>query len=189
MPKNMKTRKGKDGFNYPYTSPDLVIDPSGKSVTTKFNELEDKMKKVGSTSIDDTNTTTDKTWSSSKISSQFKDIANLFSTEQTTNSYKIKCGNKVIAEIPLGSTTPSQPTVTKYSITNTLSNATNSNSMTEIEENQSYTATITANEGYDINNITVTMGGTDITNTAVNSNTINITQVTGDVIITVTTNR
>lgn len=74
MPKNMKTRKGKDGFNYPYTSPDLVIDPSGKSVTTKFNELEDKMKKVGSTSIDDTNTTTDKTWSSSKIDSQFKDI-------------------------------------------------------------------------------------------------------------------
>lgn len=75
MPKNMKTRKAKDGFNYPYTSPDLVIDPSGKSVTTKFNELEDKMKKVGSTSIDDTNTTTDKTWSSSKIDSQFKDIA------------------------------------------------------------------------------------------------------------------
>ena len=76
MPKNMKTRKGKDGFNYPYTSPDLVIDGKGKSATTKFNELEDKIKKVGSTSIDDTNTTTDKTWSSSKIDSQFKDIAN-----------------------------------------------------------------------------------------------------------------
>lgn len=75
MPKNMKTRKGKDGFNYPYTSPDLVIDGKGKSATTKFNELEDKIKKVGSTSIDDTNTTTDKTWSSSKIDSQFKDIA------------------------------------------------------------------------------------------------------------------
>lgn len=83
MPKNMKTRKGKDGFNYPYTSPDLVIDPSGKSVTTKFNELEDKMKKVGSTSIDDTNTTTDKTWSSSKISSQFKDIAKQISNIKT----------------------------------------------------------------------------------------------------------
>lgn len=76
MAKNMKTRKGKDGFNYPYTSPDLVIDPSGKSVTTKFNELEDKIKKVGSTSIDDANTTTDTTWSSSKIDSQLKDIAN-----------------------------------------------------------------------------------------------------------------
>lgn len=106
MPKNMKTRKGKDGFNYPYTSPDLVIDPSGKSVTTKFNELEDKMKKVGSTSIDDTNTTTDKTWSSSKIDSQFKDIANNFTTEQTDSSFIIKYGNKIIAEIPLN-TTPS----------------------------------------------------------------------------------
>lgn len=158
----------------------------------QINLIEDDTSMNG---ISDTNhdnlETTNKTiiGAINEVNTQFKDIANLFSTEQTTNSYKIKCGNKVIAEIPLGSTTPSQPTVTKYSITNTLSNATNSNSMTEIEENQSYTATITANEGYDINNITVTMGGTDITNTAVNSNTINITQVTGDVIITVTTNR
>lgn len=118
------------------------------------------------------------------LNSQYKDIANLFTTEQTTNSYKIKCGNKVIAEIPLGSTVP---TVTKYTITNTLSNATNSNSVTEIEENQSYTATITANKGYTINEITVTMGGNDITSSAVKSNKINISQVTGNIIITVTT--
>lgn len=29
MSKNIKTRKGKDGFNYPYTSPDLVVDSTG----------------------------------------------------------------------------------------------------------------------------------------------------------------
>lgn len=78
MAKNMKTRKGKDGFSYPYTSPDLVIDENGKSATTKFNELETKIGTGSGTSIDDVNTSTDKTWSSSKIDSQFKNIANLF---------------------------------------------------------------------------------------------------------------
>lgn len=101
MPKNMKTRKAKDGFNYPYTSPDLVIDPSGKSVTTKFNELEDKMKKVGSISIDDTNTTTDKTWSSSKIDSQFKDIANEIGTEtlETTSKEIVGAINEINTQV------------------------------------------------------------------------------------------
>ena len=47
-----------------------------------------------------------------EVDTQFKDIVNLFSTEQTTNSYKIKYGNKVIAEIPIGSsTTPIEPVV------------------------------------------------------------------------------
>ena len=75
MAKNIKTRKGADGNYYPYTSPDIVIDANGKSVTTKFNELETKID--SSTSIDDANTAENKTWSSSKISSQFKDIAKL----------------------------------------------------------------------------------------------------------------
>lgn len=75
MAKNMKIRRGNDGFSYPYTSPDLVVDENGKSATTKFNELEAKIGTGSGTSIDDVNTSTDKTWSSSKIDSQFKDIA------------------------------------------------------------------------------------------------------------------
>lgn len=114
-----------------------------------------------------------------KNSTQYKDIANLFSTEQTANSYKIKCGNKVIAEIPLGSTTP------KYTITNTLSHAINNNNTTEIEENQSYTATITASEGYSINSVVITMGGADITNNVYNEGNINIPKVTGNLVINV----
>ena len=39
MAKNMKIRRGNDGFSYPYTSPDIVIDENGKSATTKFNEI------------------------------------------------------------------------------------------------------------------------------------------------------
>lgn len=40
MEKKMKTRKGKDGFDYPYTSPDIVVDKNGKSATKKFEEIE-----------------------------------------------------------------------------------------------------------------------------------------------------
>ena len=42
----------------------------------------------------------------STLSSQFKNIANNFTTEQTDSSFIIKYGNKIIAEIPLN-TTPS----------------------------------------------------------------------------------
>lgn len=185
MSDKMRVRDGNDGYSYPYTSPDLVVDKNGKSNTTKFEELEAKIEAGSGTSIDDSNTATDKTWSSSKIDSQFKDIANLFTTEQTTNSYKIKCGNKVIAEIPIGCTTPVEPVVTKYTITNTLSNASNNNNATEIEENQSYIATITANEGYKIATVIITMGENDITSTVYNGGNINISKVTGNIVITV----
>ena len=192
MAKQIKTRKGKDDYYYPYTSPDLVIDNTGKSATTRFEEIEDNQlnliedgttKGIKDTEYD-TLTTTNKTiiGSINELSTQFKDIANLFTAEQTTNSYKIKCGNKVIAEIPLGSTVP---TITKYTITNSLSNATNSNSVTEIEENQSYIATITADDRYSISNVVITMGGTNITDSVYSDGNINISNVTGDIVITV----
>ena len=39
MAKSMKTRKGNDNINYPYTSPDLVIDNNGESQTTKNTNM------------------------------------------------------------------------------------------------------------------------------------------------------
>ena len=51
MAKNMKTRKGKDGFSYPYTSPDLVVDENGKSATTKFNEISSQFKDIANKTI------------------------------------------------------------------------------------------------------------------------------------------
>ena len=76
---------------------------------------------------------------------------------------------------------------TRYTITNTLNNATTSNSTVLVDANSSYTATITVNEGYTLDAITVTMGGTDITSSAVSGTTITIPAVTGNVVITVTT--
>lgn len=86
MAKQIKTRKGKDGFNYPYTSPDLVIDNTGKSATTRFEEIEDNQlnliedgttKGIKDTEYD-TLTTTNKTviGSINELSTQYKDIAN-----------------------------------------------------------------------------------------------------------------
>ena len=151
-----------------------VVDPTIK------NDINDIKADLGTSELN--TTAKDIKGAINEVNAQYKDIANLFTTEQTTNSYKIKCGNKVIAEIPLGSTAP---IVMKYTITNTLSNATNNNSATEIEKNQSYTATITADEGYSINSAIITMGGTNITDSVYNDGNINVPNVTGDLVITV----
>ena len=73
-----------------------------------------------------------------------------------------------------------------YTITNNLTNCINSNSDGTIEENNSYSAILTANNGYTLENITITMGGTDVTSTVYNDGIINVNSVIGDIIITAT---
>ncbi len=68
-----------------------------------------------------------------------------------------------------------------YSVSNNLSNCVNSNSNTEVVGGQSYTATITANSGYELKSVNVTMGGSNV---AVSGGTINIANVTGNIVIT-----
>jgi hypothetical protein len=84
-------------------------------------------------------------------------------------------------------------TLTTWRISTTLgAGATSSNSVTSVDRNSNtgYTTTITIAEGYDLGTagITVTMGGVDITSTAVSGLTITIpTKVTGNVMIKVPT--
>lgn len=73
-----------------------------------------------------------------------------------------------------------------YSITNNLTNVINSNSVTTVNEKTSYSATLTANEGYNLSTVTVIMGGFDITSSVYSEGNINISSVTGDVIINAT---
>lgn len=73
-----------------------------------------------------------------------------------------------------------------YTITNNLTNVTNSNSVTTIEEGSSYSATLSSSSGYEISTVTVTMGGTDITSSVYSNGNINITNVTGNIVITAT---
>ena len=71
-----------------------------------------------------------------------------------------------------------------YSITNDLSNCTNSNTSTNAEEDSSYSATITPIGDCELSSITVTMNEVDITSSVVRGTTITIPSVTGNIVIT-----
>ena len=78
----------------------------------------------------------------------------------------------------------SVPSVT-YTITLNLTNVASSNTATSISENASYTTTLSPTGGYKkLGAITVTMGGVDISTSAVSGSTITIAKVTGDIVIT-----
>ncbi|MBO7211053.1 MAG: hypothetical protein J6V44_08675 [Methanobrevibacter sp.] len=79
------------------------------------------------------------------------------------------------------------PTTT-FSVTNTLTHVVNSNTDAAVAENGTYLAALTAETGYAISSVTVTMGGTDVTSTVYNSENgvIYISEVTGAIVITAT---
>lgn len=96
----------------------------------------------------------------------------------TYSNCKLKC---VYTESGGGTTD------TYYTITYTLNQATSSNSTKSIKKGSSYSTIVAANEGYNVKNISVVMGGTDISNTVIRGSNINIPNVTGNITITVTT--
>lgn len=79
-----------------------------------------------------------------------------------------------------------QHVVTTYTITNALSNVTNSNSATGANAGSVYTATLSPDQDFNISSVSITMGGVNVTATVYDSVTkvINITNVTGDIVIT-----
>ena len=78
------------------------------------------------------------------------------------------------------------PVIKSYAITNTLTNCTTNNAVTSVTDGGSYTATLTAADGYELDSVTVTMGGIDITSTAYSGSVITIASVTGDISIVAT---
>ena len=78
----------------------------------------------------------------------------------------------------------SVPSVT-YTITLNLTNCASSNTATSVAENASYTTTLSPTGTFKkLGAITVTMGGVDISVSAVSGSTIAIAKVTGDIVIT-----
>lgn len=71
-----------------------------------------------------------------------------------------------------------------YAITNNLTNVTTNNGIASIERGLPYTATLTVKENCELETLTVTMGGVDITSSVYNSSIISIAEVTGNIIIT-----
>ena len=75
---------------------------------------------------------------------------------------------------------------TMYTITNNLTNVTNSNGATSIREGRAYTATLALTQDATLDSVVVTMGGTDITATTWDATTmtVSIASVTNNVVIT-----
>ena len=161
----------------------------------------------GGSNINDTTASATTTYSSNKIesikenlSSQIKDIANKVDNIKSSSLInqngggvlKIWVGTKVEYDallvkdedtVYLVEGSGGDSTVT-YTITNNLTNCTNSNSASTIAANNSYTATITANTDYTLDTVTVSMGGNDVTSTVYSNGSIFIDSVIGDIIIT-----
>lgn len=72
------------------------------------------------------------------------------------------------------------------SVAYSMNNVSSSNTASIVNDGDSYTTTLSANSGYDLSSVTVTMGGIDITDSVYNADTgtVSIPAVTGDVVIT-----
>lgn len=68
-----------------------------------------------------------------------------------------------------------------YTVTSNLTNCNISNSTKTVAEGSGYSATITANDGYELKSVSVTMGGSAV---SVSGGIINISNVTDDIVIT-----
>lgn len=105
----------------------------------------------------------------------------------TTTAYTASSGVINIAKVT-GAVTitaaASTPSVT-YNITRNLTNCASSNTADSISEGASYTTTLSPTGTFKkLGTITVTMGGTDISSTAVSGSTVTIASVTGNLVIT-----
>lgn len=78
------------------------------------------------------------------------------------------------------------PVEVDYTITQTLSHVTSSISAASVKEGSPLSATLTAEAGYEIDTVTVYMGGVNISSTAYNNGVVTIGSVTGNVAITAT---
>lgn len=105
----------------------------------------------------------------------------------TATAYSASSGAINIAKVT-GAVTitaaASAPSVT-YNITRNLTNCASSNTADSITEGAAYTTTLSPTGTYKkLGAITVTMGGTDISASAVSGSTVSITKVTGNIAIT-----
>lgn len=75
---------------------------------------------------------------------------------------------------------------TTHSVTQNLTHVTSSYTGTTVNDGAGFTATLTAEDTYTLGDVTVTMGGTDITSTAYSAGVVTIASATGDIVITAT---
>lgn len=79
---------------------------------------------------------------------------------------------------------PDKPVAITYKVTNNLTNVSTTNAAATIEQGAIYVASLSADDGYEISGVTVTMGGEDVTATYYANGAVSIPSVTGDIVIT-----
>ena len=108
-------------------------------------------------------------------SSSYSDKASIITA--SSNNVSSKKIDTIITNVDI------QP-IDTYTIIKNLSNCSCSNSTSIVNSGSSYSATLSANSGYQLGTVTITMGGKDITNTAYSNGNISISNVTGNIVIT-----
>ena len=114
-------------------------------------------------------------------------VGNMGGVDITATAYTASSGainiSKVTGAVTIAAAA-SAPSVT-YNITRNLTNCASSNTAATIAESAAYTTTLSPTGTYKkLGAITVTMGGVDISASAVSGNTITISKATGDIVIT-----
>lgn len=104
----------------------------------------------------------------------------------TANAYStgIVTIEKVTGNVVITAVAVEESSTTIYTISNNLTNVTNSSSVSSVVENNEYTAILSPESGYVLSDVIITMGGVDITSNVYSNGVINIPEVTGNVIIT-----
>ena len=114
-------------------------------------------------------------------------VINMGGVDITSTAYSSGSGAINIAKVTGAITitaAASAPSV-NYTITRNLTNCASSNTADSIAEGAAYTTTLSPTGTYKkLGAITVTMGGTDISASAVSGSTITIAKVTGNIVIT-----
>lgn len=106
-------------------------------------------------------------------------------TAKNASNTKIVLSSPNVPDVEIAVAITNEPVeTTTYTVTNNLTNCTTNNSAASVDEGTLYSATISANSGYNMGSIAVTMGGTNITSSAVSGNTVTISNVTGNIVIT-----
>ena len=178
MSNYVSTEESKASINLPNLIGDIVINASAVAIGnySVTNNLTNCINSNSATSVTEGASYTATITAKSGYNLQSVSCT-MGGTAQTVTDGKISI-SKVTGNIVITATATSIPV---YTITNNLTNCTNSNTAVSVKQNDSYSATITANSGYTLVAVTCTMGGT--ANTVTNGK-ISISNVTGNIVIT-----
>ena len=171
------------------TTTDKRIIGAINEVNAQYKDIAKKVENVGQPTQQQINTAIDQAIKDGKITGSGglnSTAKTLLETILRNAIYTTDQSANITALISALSSSGDTPSITKYTITNKLTKCTNGNTNTSVAENTSYKATITADAGYKLDTVTVTMGGVDVTSTVYNNGKITINSVTGNIVITAT---